>query len=126
MFRNACLKMFLCCLMMVCMQHAFAQKIVTGKVTDAKGNAVQNASVLIKGNKTGTTTDATGAFKINVPASVNTIVVSYVGFATQEINVADNTNVEVVLTQQANNLNDVVVVGYGTTKKKDLTGAVTN
>src|SRR5215831_16850469 len=109
MFRNACLKMFLCCLT-ICIQHAFAQKTITGKVTDAKGNAVQNASVLIKGNKTGTTTDATGGFKINVPASANTIVVSYVGFATQEINVADKINVDVVLTQQANNLNDVVVV----------------
>jgi iron complex outermembrane receptor protein len=126
MFRKACLKMFLCCLTIICIQHAFAQKIITGKVTDAKGNVVQNASILIKGNKTGTTTDAAGGFKINIPASANTIVVSYVGFATQEINVADKTNVEVVLAQQANNLNDVVVVGYGTTKKKDLTGAVTN
>ena len=79
------------------MQHVFAQKTITGKVTDANGNLIQNACVLIKGSKTGTTTDANGVFSISLPASANTIVISYVGFATQEINVADKTNVEVVL-----------------------------
>jgi len=126
MFRSACLKIGLCFLMTICIHHSFAQKLITGKVTDANGNAIQNASVLIKGAKTGTATDANGLFSINLPSSANTIVITYVGFASQEISVADKTNVSVVLNQQANNLNNVVVVGYGTAKKKDLTGAITN
>ncbi|HEY2726178.1 MAG TPA: SusC/RagA family TonB-linked outer membrane protein, partial [Parafilimonas sp.] len=107
-------------------QHSFAQKVITGKVTDAKNNPIQNASVLIKGNKTGTTTDANGTFKIAVPSSANILVISYIGFAVQEVNIADKTDIEISLVTQSNSLNDVVVIGYGTTKKKDLTGAVTN
>ncbi len=114
------------CFVFSFVQFTSAQKTVTGKVTNANGNPVQNASVLIKENKVGTSTDVNGAFKIDAPASSKTISISYVGYATQEINIADKTNIDVSLIAQSNSLNDVVVVGYGTTRKKDLTGAVTN
>ena len=121
------LKLLLTCFSAICfVQFSSAQKLITGKVTDANGNPVQNASVIIKENKTGTTTDANGAFNITAPALSKTLVISYIGFAAQEINITDKTNVEVSLLTQNNSLNDVVVVGYGTAKKKDLTGAVTN
>ncbi len=115
-----------CCCIFCGVQFLCAQKIITGKVTDVNGKPIQNASVLIKENKTGTSTDANGMFKLQATASSKTIIISYVGYATQQIDISNKTNIEIALAQQANNLNDVVVVGYGTTKKKDLTGAVTN
>ena len=92
------IKLLLTCLCITCFtQFLSAQKTITGKVTDANGNPIQNASVLIKENKAGTSTDANGAFSINAPASSKTIIISYVGYATQEINIADKTNIEVSL-----------------------------
>jgi iron complex outermembrane receptor protein len=121
------LKIFgISCFLVCIVQYSSAQKIVTGKVTDGKGNPVENVSVLIKGNATGTTTDANGIFKIDVPASANILVISHIDFVTQEIDVSNNTNVEVSLVTQSHYLTDVVVVGYGTSQKKDLTGAVSN
>jgi iron complex outermembrane receptor protein len=85
---------------------------------------VQGASVTVKGSRTGTTTDATGAFTLNVPASAKTLVVSSVGFVQQEISITDQTTVSVALVSGSQSLNDVVVIGYGTARKKDLTGAI--
>lgn len=106
-------------------QISFAQKTVTGKVTDSKdGSAVRGASVTVKGSRTGTQTDANGAFSLSVPNDATTIVVSSVGFTTQEMDVAGKTSVEVSLVVNSTSLGEVVIIGYGTTRRKDLTGAI--
>ncbi len=98
---------------------------VSGKVTDSKdGSPVSNASVTIKGTKTGTTTDASGNFKINVTGSSSVLVISSVGFNKIEVPVGNQSQIDVSLLASASALTEVVVVGYGTQRKKDLTGAV--
>ena len=96
---------------------------ITGRVLDSAGEPLIGVSIVDKGNKTnGTVTDFDGKFTLRV--SSNQIVVSYVGYKTQEISVAGKTNVEVVLQEDAKMLSDVVVIGYGTVKKADLSGSV--
>jgi TonB-linked SusC/RagA family outer membrane protein len=119
--------LLLCSMFVMLLQQSWAQsKTITGKVTDDKGAAVVGASVLAKGTKTGTSTDADGNFKLTVSSGVNALVISYVGFAPQEVSVAASSVVSVSLVPQNQTLSDVVVVGYGTSRKKDLTGAVAN
>ncbi len=106
-------------------QFSFGQtKTITGKVTDDKGSPVQGATVTIKGSRTGTATDAAGAFKLSVSGNAKTLVISSVGFASTEASIADKTDISVALVPSNTNLNEVVVTGYGTARKKDLTGAV--
>ncbi len=107
-----------------CVQPVFAQnKTVSGKVTDGKdGSAVAGASVTIKGTKQGTQTNAMGEFTISAPASATTLVISSVGFGTKEVSITEGA-MDVVLAAAANDLNEVVVVGYGTARKRDLVGA---
>ena len=101
------------------------QKVhVTGTVNDDKGNPAVNASVTVKGAKTGVTTDAGGAFAIDVPSSKSVIVITHTGFESQEMQVGNNTAFNVSLKVSTSNLNEVVVVGYASQKKVTLTGAV--
>jgi TonB-linked SusC/RagA family outer membrane protein len=101
------------------------QKVhVTGIVNDDKGNPAANASVTVRGSKTGTTTDASGAFAIDVPSLKSVLVISNTGFESQELPVGTKTNFNVSLKVSTSNLNEVVVVGYATQKKVTLTGAV--
>ena len=104
----------------------FAQAItVKGKVTNNLAEPMPNASVLIKGTSTGVTTGDDGTFSINAPNSKAVLVISAIGFQTQERTVGNQTNIEVVLIPgEANELDAVVVVGYGTQKKVTVTGAV--
>lgn len=104
----------------------FAQgKIITGKVSDSKdGSPVLGASVVPKGATTGSSTGTDGTYRISVPDNVNVLVFSSVGFATQEVNIAGKTSVDVSLVASNYNLNEVIVVGYGTARKRDLTGSV--
>lgn len=113
-------------LLMVVAQSVFAQgKTVTGKVTDSKdGSPVQNASITIKGTSKGTTTDQAGNFRIAIENSNAVLVISSVGFATREVAVGDQSALTITLVSTQSTLNEVVVVGYGTTRKRDLTGAV--
>lgn len=101
---------------------------VTGLVKDEKGNPAANASVMVKGSPgglaTGVTTDADGAFSIDVPNQKSTLVISNIGYQTQEITVGNTTIFSVNLTVNVNSLSEVVVVGYGTQKKVTVTGAV--
>ncbi|MEK7200032.1 MAG: carboxypeptidase-like regulatory domain-containing protein, partial [Bacteroidota bacterium] len=100
-------------------------KTISGKVTDAKdGSPLLGASVVVKGSKLGTQTGADGTFRIAVPSSVTTLVISSVGFASQEINIQNKTSVEVSLKATNEQLGEVVVIGYGTRKLKDATGSV--
>ena len=98
---------------------------VTGNVVDETGEAVIGATVMEKGTKNATVTDFDGNFTINMGDS-KVLVISYIGMQTQEINVAGKSSVNVVLKEDATTLQDVVVVGYGTMKKTDLTGSVSS
>ena len=93
---------------------------MTGVIVDASGEPLIGVSVVEKGNKTnGAVTDIDGKFVINVPAN-SSLVVSYVGYKTQEVAVAGKHNINVTLKEDAEMLNDVVVIGYGVVKKADL------
>jgi TonB-linked SusC/RagA family outer membrane protein len=113
-------------MLMVLAMNVFAQgKTVTGKVTDSKdGTPVANASVTIKGTSRGTTTDAGGNFRIAVDNNNTVLVISSVGFTTYELTVGAQTDFAISLAAAQGTLNEVVVVGYGTQRKRDLTGAI--
>ncbi len=102
---------------------------ITGRVVSAdKSEAIPGATVLIKGTTNGTATDAEGQFKLQVRDKQDvTLVLSFLGYKAQEVVVKpDQTIIEVKLSPEAAELNDVVVIGYGTVRKRDLTGAVTS
>jgi TonB-dependent starch-binding outer membrane protein SusC len=106
---------------------ALAQtKVVTGKVTDAKdGSAVPNASVLVKGTKQGTQTAADGSFKLTVAQNATTLTISSIGFTSQDVSIVGRTSVDVALKAGSSDvLSEVIVSGYATPSKKDITGAV--
>lgn len=99
------------------------QREVTGKVTDANGAPLAGVSVKVKGTNTGAYTEDDGTFKVTLPKGLNTLVFSFIGYEDQEVDVkSDKLNIS--LTQTAKNLNEVVVVGYGTQVKKELTSVV--
>ncbi len=105
---------------------AIAQTAVSGKVTDEKdGSGLPGVSILVKGTNTGTQSDVNGAYKINVPANA-TLVFTYVGKTTKEIAVGNQAVVNVKLADDTQALSEVVVIGYGTQKKKDLTGSISS
>ncbi len=98
---------------------------IKGQVTDDKGNPLPGVSIVVKGTATGTNTDANGSFTITVPEGKTILVVSSVGFQTQEVNIAGKTSLAIVMAAGASGqLSDIVVVGYGTQKKVTVTGAV--
>ncbi|WP_337966161.1 TonB-dependent receptor [uncultured Flavobacterium sp.] len=98
--------------------------VVEGKITDAAGLSLPGVNIQEKGTKNGTSTDFEGSFKINVASNKAVLIITYLGFQTQEVSVAGKSRVNVSLSEQSNSLNEVVVVGYGSVKKTDLTGAV--
>lgn len=102
-----------------------ADIVVRGKVTGAAGEPLQGASVTIKGTKVGTTTNEEGYFSITVPDKATVLVISYVGLATSEVMVGEQTLLNITLSTGAADMNEVVVVGYGTQRKRDLTGSIT-
>jgi TonB-linked SusC/RagA family outer membrane protein len=105
--------------------NVFSQISKTGKVTNqADGSPMQGVSVSVKGTNTGTATDAQGNFTIQVPGNESVLVFSYTGFQTVELKASSATLQNVMLAATQNALNEVVVIGYGTARKSDLTGAV--
>ncbi len=125
--KTSCLAVSLCTafFLILLSSTVFAQKTVRGAVISAKDNqAINGASILVKGTNIGTATDANGAFKIDVPNGRNTLVVSYVGYADLEVNVSNSTNVSVSLTERTSSLDEIVVTGYTSQRKKEITGAV--
>src|SRR5210317_1227131 len=97
---------------------------VTGSVTDQGGLPLIGATITVKGTSRGTTTDFDGIYKINVNNNA-TLVFSYVGYVTKEIKVGDQTTINVVLQEDVSQLDEVVVVGFGTQKKENVSGATT-
>jgi iron complex outermembrane receptor protein len=104
--------------------RVFAQQSVSGTVKDAGGAALPGATVSVRGSSQTTSTDAAGAFRITLPPAASTLVVSYVGYLTQEVPVGTRTTISIVLQSGTSELAQVVVVGYGTQNKKDITGSV--
>lgn len=99
---------------------------VTGKVVSSAGETLPGVTVLVKGTNLGTTTDVSGNFTLNVPNKDAVLVFSLIGYVKQEIPVGNRTNFNISLVQDIKALNEVLVVGYGTQERKDVTGAVAN
>ncbi len=99
------------------------EKKVTGKITDPNGTPLSGVTVTIKGTSKATTTNEQGVFTITAEDN-DVLVFTYVGFDPQEIKVGDNTQINLSLTSAASSLENIVVIGYGTLKKRDLTGSV--
>lgn len=99
-------------------------RTVTGTVSDEKGGALNGATVRIKGSDRGVSTDATGHFSLSVPLKASRLEVSYVGYETIEVVARGMEALQISLTPVKGSLNEVVVVGYGTQKRKDVTGSV--
>ncbi|MEP5338747.1 MAG: TonB-dependent receptor [Algibacter sp.] len=100
------------------------QVTVTGIITDDSGIPLPGASVLLKGTTNGVSTDFDGHYTINVSNGDTTLVVSYIGFVTQEIAIGGKSTINVVLATDNTDLDEVVVVGYGVQRKRDITGAI--
>ncbi len=104
---------------------SFAQeRVITGRVIDEKGLPAVGATIRVKETNDASTTDKDGNYRISVSAPGKTLVVSYVGVPTQELSIEGRSVVDASLGSSGSTLSDVVVVGYGTVRKKDLTGAV--
>jgi len=106
------------------MENEARMHSISGKITNEKGDPLSGVSVLVKGTSNGTTTDGEGKFKLNIPDEGATLSFSYVGYQTKILKVGSETTLTVQLKEQASGLNDVIVIGYGTARRSDLTGSV--
>jgi len=102
------------------------KKEITGTVKDEKGNPLPGVSVVLKGTTTGTVTDAAGNYTFQVPLNAQTLVFSFVGMKSQEIQIGNKTVIHVVMAEETMGIEEVVAVGYGTVRRKDLTGSVSS
>lgn len=122
-FKPARLTSLLLALLIFCFNSLAQTRIVTGTVTDASGKGVSGVTVLVKGSTTATQTDANGVYRIEAPVN-STLVFTAVGYGTTELDTGNRTTLDISLTATATNLSEVVVIGYGTARRKDLTGSV--
>ncbi|MEK6547466.1 MAG: SusC/RagA family TonB-linked outer membrane protein, partial [Bacteroidota bacterium] len=117
---------FLMAFMLTLSWVAFGQdRKVTGSIQDAKGGGIPGVSVAIKGTTTGTTTDGNGAFSINVKSGNAELVITSVGYVAKNVAIGNRTSITVTLDEDVSQLSEVVVTGYSSQRKKDITGAVT-
>lgn len=118
-------KLFLLTVIVFLPLSLFAQQTVTGKVTEkATGSELPGVGIIIKGTTTGTATDFDGNYILENVHLGDVLVFSYIGFTTLEITVGANTTINVALEQDTETLDEIVLIGYGSTKKEDLTGSV--
>ena len=122
-FRTIRILLFSLSMLFAYAANGYAQNLVKGVVTDVNGDPLPGVSVVVKGTATGTTTDINGRYSLNVPRTA-TLEFSYIGMNKQEIKVNGRSSINVVLQEDVANLEEVVVVGYGTQKKAHLTGSV--
>ena len=115
-----------CLLGVMCSVALSAQVRVSGTVTDAQKEPVIGASVLERGTGTGTVTDMDGQFTLEVASEKSVLEISYVGMKTQTVSVAGKPSIQVVLQEDQEVLDEVVVIGYGTQKRKDVTTAISS
>lgn len=111
------------CLLVFLALTSFAQTPISGKVVSEQNEGIPGVTISVKGTVRGTTTDASGVFRLNAAAN-ETLVFSYVGYMTQETVVGSRTEFSIKLAPDTRSLEEIVVVGYGTVKKSDLTGSV--
>ena len=110
---------------LLCFLQSMAQnRTITGTVTSNEGTPLAGASVLVVGNKTGETTGTNGTFSISVPSNAKTLRISYVGYLDQDVSISGQSNITVALKSGATNLNEIVVTGYSSQRKRDITGSV--
>ncbi|WP_422080390.1 SusC/RagA family TonB-linked outer membrane protein [Ulvibacterium sp.] len=105
------------------LQQLYAQQTITGTVTDENDQGVPGANVVVQGTTNGVVTDFDGNFSIEADSG-DVLVISYLGYSTQSVTVGNQTTINIQMVPDASELDEVVVIGYGTVKKKDLTGAV--
>lgn len=101
-----------------------AEKTINGTVKDENGNPLIGATVRAKGGSQGTLTDENGAFNLTLPDEINILIVSYIGYQTQEVAIEGRTQLDITMGESVSQLDEVVVVGYGRQQKRDLTGSV--
>jgi TonB-linked SusC/RagA family outer membrane protein len=119
--------LLLCLLICFCLLPATAQSIkIGGTVTDKEKSPLIGVSVLVKGSSTGTTTDIDGKFQLDVPTKESVLTFSYLGFKPQNLTVGEQENFNIVLLEDDQVLEELVVVGYGVMRKKDLTGSLSS
>ena len=106
------------------LSQAQATRTVTGKVVDARSSALPGVTVVVQGTTIGASTSADGTFELQVPATSNTLSISSVGYTSQQVDITGQSTVQVTLQEDTKSLGDVVVVGYGTARKEDVTGSV--
>jgi len=104
--------------------QSFAQTQITGTISGTDGLTLPGVNVLVKGTSVGTTTDINGKYTIEVPVTEVVLLYSFIGFESQEISVGNQKVIDVVLQQSTESLEEVVVVGYGEVRKRDVTGSI--
>jgi TonB-linked SusC/RagA family outer membrane protein len=115
---------FVVCTMLLLSSYTHAQNSIKGTVTDNQGAPLPGVSIVVKGIAKGTTTDFDGVYSLENIKSDNILIFTYLGFEPQEIQIENNTTLDVRMAESSVGLEEVVVVGYGTVKKKDLTGSI--
>ncbi len=118
------LTVLLALLAVICTLPSFAQNSVKGKVTDETGAGMPGVNIIQKGTTNGTTTDASGNYTLGISADQAILVFSFIGYTTQEVSIDNRTTIDISLAPSAETLNEIVVVGYGTQLKRDVTGAI--
>ena len=119
-------KILMLCFAFFAISSVMAQsKVVTGRVTNQSGVGIPNVSVVVEGSTIGATTNAEGDFSLSVPAATKTLIVSSVGYGRREVPVTSGP-INVTLETEASSIEEVVVVGYGTQKKVNVTGAISS
>ncbi|GAB4009276.1 TonB-dependent receptor [Spirosoma migulaei] len=114
-----------CLLLITLVSQAQSTRTLTGRITDATTNGgLPGVNVLVKGTQQGTTTNADGQYTLNVPASASTLTFSFIGYVSQDVDIANRSTIDVTLKADDRSLNEVVVVGYGTQRKIETTGSI--
>lgn len=120
-----CGKRSLWVVLMFCFSMSYAQnRTVTGKITDNAGAPLAGVSVSVKGGQGGALSNIDGSFSVRIPDENAVLIFSFLGMTRQEINVNGRTVINVTLLEDSNNLNEIVVVGYGTQTRRDITGSI--
>jgi TonB-dependent starch-binding outer membrane protein SusC len=101
-----------------------ADRTITGHITDESGADLPGVSVVLKGTQRGTTTNTKGNFSLNVPEGRQTLIISFIGYVTREVDIQNQTQLKLVLTASDNSLDEVVVVGYGTQSKREVISSI--
>ncbi|CAL2101103.1 SusC/RagA family TonB-dependent receptor precursor [Tenacibaculum sp. 190130A14a] len=118
-------KIILCSILLLCSSQIFAQQVLKGTVVEkTTGDGLPGVSVIVKGTTKGTSSDFNGNFELSNVKTGDVLVFSFIGFTDKEITIGNNFNITVNLEEDSQQLDEVVVVGYGTTTKKDATGSV--